>query len=597
LKEDPELSIKNLSAKEQLILITSLEQQLEDLEQEQTRLKQKNKTLVKKSSRFHDLFKNSTVAIIEEDLSDASILLKQLPCSSREEYSEYLSGNEPLLKQLISSIRVLDVNDAAIALHGAVNKEHLISSLDKLFIEESYNTFIDQFSILASEGDHYECETLGRKLDGEEFNVHLSAYYPDSEGRSVMITMMEITDRVRFLQQQTRKLSDIRKSKKKSDTLLKMTMDLSSKKNEKDILDTLLKQVNETVPYDTANIMLLQNSELVVVAHRGYENFGIEKFIDNLSTKLSSIGVFKTFNDLSKTLIIEDTSHFPGWEYFKETEYIKSVLSVGIEWQGEPIGLLTLDSVKTGTFSLDDAEKLKNIYHAAAITLQKSRMFKQAENDISERVKAEGFLIKDISEKELLLKEIHHRVKNNLAIIIALINLQNSKVSGKEEEDVFEELHLRVHAVALVHDKLYENHNIASIDFYSYVNDLVNSIRQLSVNCSEVTVSIDIDPDIYFDTDTLVPLGLIMNELLTNSFKYAYPDYCGELSVSLSLKKQKYFLEVRDSGPGYSEDILGGDFSSLGLVLVHTLADQIRGSVLMKNDDGAIVVIEFPYAE
>ncbi|MCK5201594.1 MAG: GAF domain-containing protein, partial [Spirochaetales bacterium] len=292
--------------------------------------------------------------------------------------------------------------------------------------------------------------------------------------------------------------------------------------------------------------------------------------------------------------IIEDTKTFPSWNNFPETSYILSFLSMPIEWQGDVIGLLNLDSDKKGSFSMEDVEKLKTICHAAAIALHKAKLFEQIEKDIEKRKETEIVLQLSLKEKELLLQEIHHRVKNNLTIILALINLQDAKLSNPAEIELFEELSQRIHSIALVHEKLYENYDLSSIGFYSYTYDLINSIRAVLVYRSDIKVEIDIPQNIYFDLDILIPLGLVLNELFTNSLKYAFPETGGEISVSLDTTEQYFTLTVSDNGIGYPEDVLKEGNTHLGLILVNSLVEQIKGSIRLNNIDGASATIRFP---
>lgn len=585
--------------KNQDILISNLEKELSELEGEKYSLKSDIKKFKKQKYRYYNIFKNSTVAIWEEDFSEAFKILKKLPCRTKEEYSNYLYENPVLLKDMIDKIKVLDINQTTVELFGAESKEMLVQSLDKIFIKESYNTFIDQFVTIATGGFHYECETIGRRLNGEEFHIILSVFFPDTDGKSVFITMVEITDRIKKEREQDRIFMEILEEKKNADTLIDITFALASKTDKNDILDFILEQTEKIVPYSSANIMLTQKDTMVVVKHRGYGRFGAEKFITKLAENIVSKGSIKTFKNNHLTQIIEDTQVSEDWKYIPETKYIKSVLSIPIEWQGEVLGLLNLDSTEKNTFSQNHLYVLKPICHAAAIAIQKVRIFEQIEKDIAQRKITEENLRLALKEKDLLLQEIHHRVKNNLTIIIALINLQDTKFANPSEIVLFEELSQRIYAIALVHEKLYENHNLASIDFFNYTTDLINSIKDVLIYRSDIYFNINIPKDIYFSLDKLIPLGLILNELLTNSLKYAFINSGGEITVTLIKSKTDnyYTLIVTDNGVGYPPSIFNGNNKHLGLLLVNSLILQIKGSVNFLNNKGAIVKIIFSASE
>ncbi len=577
--------------------IVDLENQLTQLENEQNSLKSSIKELEDQESRFYNMFKNSSVAIWEEDFSEAYMALEKLPCNTRTEYTEYLDEHPVILKELIGKIKIMDINEATVTLFNAENKDHLLSSMDKIFISESFNTLRDQFTIIATGGYHYECETIGHRFGGSEFHVLLTAFFPNKHDKLGFITMMDITDRFEKEQQHAKLLKETIEQKKIVDILMDITFSLSSKTNQNDILDTILEQIEELVPYSSANIMLHQGNNLVVVRHRGYDKFGAAEFMDKFSEKIVFMGAAKTFVDSSQMQIIEDTNTYPGWKKFPQTPYIQSILSIPIEWQGKVIGLLNLDSNKKSTFSQKDAEKLKILGHAAAITLQKAELFKQIEKDIEKRKKTKETLKFALEEKEILLQEIHHRVKNNLTIIISLISLQNAKSSNAFEVELFEELSQRIHSIALVHEKLYENHNLSNIDFYEYTYDLINSIRDVLAYRSDIRILIDIPQNIYFDLDKLIPLGLSLNELITNSLKYAFPKSGGEISVSLDKTDHYFTLSVNDNGIGYPDDVLAKENTHLGLILVNSLVEQIKGSISLNNSGGASATIRFSDSE
>ncbi len=582
---------------DQDILILDLENQLTLLEKDQDYLKKSLEKLEKQESRFYNIFKNSAVAIWEEDFSEAYKVLETLPCSTEEEYSKYLDEHPELLQKLIDSIRIVDFNEAAVKIFAAKNKEHLLSSVDKIFIRESFNTLRDQFVTIATGGYHYECETIGRRLDGALFHILLTVFFPDKQGKSAFISMMDITDRVEREEQQAKLLQETVEQKKIADILMDITFSLSSKTDQNDILNTILEQIEEVVPYSSANIMLLKNDKLIVAGHRGYDKFGAADFMTKFAEDIAISGAELTFRDNNQTQIIEDTNTSPYWKVFPNTAYIQSFLSMPIEWQGDIIGLLNLDSNKKAAFSYKDTEKLETICHAAAISLQKASLFEQIEKEIEERKKTEGILQTSLEEKELLLQEIHHRVKNNLTIIIALINLQDAKLSNPAEIELFEELSQRIHSIALVHEKLYENHDLSSIDFYSYTHDLINSIRAVLVYRSDIKIKIYIPQNVYLGLDKLIPLGLTLNELLTNSLKYAFHESGGEISVSLVIDERYYTLTVSDNGVGFPEDVLQGENKHLGLILVNSLVEQIKGSVNYNNTNGASVIIKFSDSE
>jgi len=218
--------------------------------------------------------------------------------------------------------------------------------------------------------------------------------------------------------------------------------------------------------------------------------------------------------------------------------------------------------------------------------------------DITERKNAEIEIKQSLSEKELLLREIHHRVKNNMQIISSLLNLQRSYIEDEDADNLLQESQGRVKSMALVHEKLYQTADLARINVEEYLRNLtMNLFHSYSVK-SGISLQMDVGK-IFFDIDTAVPLGLIINELVSNSLKYAFPHQeKGVMSISLHEKPDnrgagEYVLRVRDDGVGFPEDLDFHNTPSLGLQLVNNLVHQLDGSIELVRGDGTCFHINF----
>lgn len=221
-----------------------------------------------------------------------------------------------------------------------------------------------------------------------------------------------------------------------------------------------------------------------------------------------------------------------------------------------------------------------------AIVIYRSRLKLQ-------RAKVE--IEKSLSERELLLKEIHHRVKNNLQVISSLLELQSFGIEDEKTLSTFMEGQNRVKAMALIHQKLYQNEDLGEIDFAEYAGQLSRDLANIYPIAGKVSTSIHADSQVKFDIDTAVPLGLILNELISNSYKYAFEGKeMGELQVSIASKGEgKHQLMVEDNGKGLSEGFDLERAKSLGLRLVNRLTEQLYGTVEYYGDHGAKFVINF----
>lgn len=217
--------------------------------------------------------------------------------------------------------------------------------------------------------------------------------------------------------------------------------------------------------------------------------------------------------------------------------------------------------------------------------------------DITERKIAEDKIKVSLHEKEVLLREIHHRVKNNLQIISSLLNLQSRGIDNEEVQEVFKESQARVKSMAMVHEKLYQSQNLSRIQFKDYILSLVNNLLQTYLrDPSGIQLKTDID-DVYIDINTAVPSGLIINEIISNSLKYAFDDDRGEIKISLRKDDDEIVLKISDNGKGFSKDFDFRTTETLGLQLVNSLVQQLDGKIEIDNTRGVGFKISFKELE
>lgn len=233
-------------------------------------------------------------------------------------------------------------------------------------------------------------------------------------------------------------------------------------------------------------------------------------------------------------------------------------------------------------------------YEARMVTIGRSGIMVIV-RDISERKYAEKKIQESLHEKEVLLKEIHHRVKNNMQIISSLISLQLRHISNEGFQGLFIEIQNRVRAMALVHEKLYQSDNIARINIRDYFNSLKDIIwSSYSTIQDKVRIIADIE-DQSLDLDRAIPVGLIVNELLTNAIKYAFPEgNTGEINFSCRKNSDgKFLLQISDNGIGLPEDVNLAKSETLGFQIVNALVQQIGGSISIVSEGGTCVEIVF----
>ena len=224
------------------------------------------------------------------------------------------------------------------------------------------------------------------------------------------------------------------------------------------------------------------------------------------------------------------------------------------------------------------------------------RGFAKVMRDETERRQSNERLTTSLLEKEALLKEIHHRVKNNLQVITSLLTLQSNTVEDEKTREMFEEAVNRVRTIGDIHELLYRSPDLAYIDFKLYLQRLAQNLLSFyGVHPDQVRVVVSAE-DTKLELLAAIPCGLIVNELLTNSLKHGFPQgRSGQVRVSLDCKDGDCMLEVSDDGVGLPVGFAVEETTSLGLKLVSVLAQQLQGTVQFINSDGANVVISFPY--
>lgn len=221
--------------------------------------------------------------------------------------------------------------------------------------------------------------------------------------------------------------------------------------------------------------------------------------------------------------------------------------------------------------------------------------------DITERKDAEDKIRASLEEKKVLLREIHHRVKNNMQIISSLLNLQARYINDEQVVDILKESQNRVKSMAMIHEKLYQSSGLAKIGFRDYIKHLATFLSQsYVVDTERIRINTQVD-DVFLDIDTAIPCGLIINELVTNSLKHAFPNKMeGDINIQLKEGSEGYVLKVIDNGIGFPENLDFRSTETLGLQLINNLVMQLDGTAELKSDNGTefkIVFREMRYPE
>ena len=215
--------------------------------------------------------------------------------------------------------------------------------------------------------------------------------------------------------------------------------------------------------------------------------------------------------------------------------------------------------------------------------------------DITDRRKVEEQIKENLKEKEVLLKEIHHRVKNNLQITSSLLRLQSDYIEDLHAKELFTESQNRIRSMALVHEKLYQSNDLSRIKLIDYIETLSDLlVRSYGVDNNQIRLIIEGDAT-YLNIDAAVSCGLMINEIISNCLKHAFPEGCkGEIKIHLERNQEnKVILRISDNGIGFPADFVWEKSTSLGLQLVQTLVRQINGKIDINTGKGVELVISF----
>jgi PAS domain S-box-containing protein len=255
--------------------------------------------------------------------------------------------------------------------------------------------------------------------------------------------------------------------------------------------------------------------------------------------------------------------------------------------------LETEDGILVSSAIRDITERKNAERERARLIVQLEQLMAELEERVEERTKE---LSRSLREKEVLVKEVHHRVKNNLQIISSLLRLQARRFPSPEGRAVFADSQTRVQSIALVHEKLYRSKDLAHVAFDDYVRELVRTL--LSAHDGErrgIAATTDIDP-LNLSVDVAMPCGLLVNELVTNALKHAFPDgRPGTVRIALrSVGEHEVELAVADDGVGLPAEIEPRTAQSLGLELVATFAHQLGGELAVTRGSGTRFAVRFP---
>jgi PAS domain S-box-containing protein len=281
------------------------------------------------------------------------------------------------------------------------------------------------------------------------------------------------------------------------------------------------------------------------------------------------------------------------WRICTTTGQIKWVSGTGIPSKQDN-GDVIWDTIIT-----DVTDRRRSQSELENLVKQRTKDLQASQQVLEEQLKREQHLLSiiqtELKQKDTLLKEVHHRVKNNLQIISSLMRLQVDNHQDQQLKASFQDSQNRIQSMALIHERLYRSDDLSQIDTQIYFKELTDYLCQTyNTNSQHIEVILN-TPPILLEIDKAIPCGLIVNELFTNSLKYAFQNNDGgTITLTSQQLDQTYNLQIKDTGNGLPPDFDLSRSRSLGLRLVDRLVKQLRGSITMQYDKGMVFLIEFP---
>jgi PAS domain S-box-containing protein len=413
----------------------------------------------------------------------------------------------------------------------------------------------------------------------------------------VVLVFRDITERKRAEATRARLAAEVERRRRETEMLADLAQNLSASLDLDTVLQRVVAGAQELCASERAILMLREPDSDVLTARytvgapqMAYAGLRIE------SGKGMGGQVLRTARPWR-------TDHYATDPRFSK-EYLAgawasgniSVLAVPILTGTRVDGVFYVSNPPFHSFTDRDEELLVRLATHAAIAIQNAQLYRQAQEELAQRRQAEAQLTASLREKEVLLKEVHHRVKNNLQIVSSLLELQSDALDDAALLAQFRDSQDRIRSMALVHETLYQSQELARLDLARYIHTLsAQLVQSYNIDPQRISVRIQVDP-IVLDMDQAIPCGLILNELLSNAFKYAFPqNRTGEVHVELHADTaQQAALVVRDNGIGFPDEIDFRHTESLGLQLVAMLTEQLQGTIALERADGTTFTLTFP---
>jgi PAS domain S-box-containing protein len=287
-----------------------------------------------------------------------------------------------------------------------------------------------------------------------------------------------------------------------------------------------------------------------------------------------------------------DCNKLVGKNFFKDSNYISQIINIENHY------LKAYNTLKTEFIPSIEISRGKKTLFISGWIIPKIKNGKfngviLTASDITANKEAENILEASLKEKDILMAEIHHRVKNNMQIISSLLRIQSTFIEDEAAREVLLDSQNRIKTMAAVHESLYRSENFSQINMSNYISNLIKDLQSTYQQGNKINFSVDSSP-INLEIEMAIPVGLIINELVTNSIKHAFPnDREGNISINFQKISSEYILVIEDDGIGIPDNSIMENSHSMGMELVNALINQLDGKLKVKNLNGTIITIKF----
>lgn len=368
-----------------------------------------------------------------------------------------------------------------------------------------------------------------------------------------------------------------------------------------EVLWTVTRQAIAHLDYFDCVIYLYDEKKKVLVQRAAYGPKSPKNLeIMNPITLTPGIGIVGTVFATGIGEIINDTSKDP--RYIVDDAPRLSEISIPIIYKGKVLGVLDSEHPRKNFFSDQDFKMLSTVGAMISTKIAQAKSNEQVKKyqiNLERLVQRKTRQLEDSNadlrsknrEKEVLIKEIHHRVKNNMQIVISLLNMQANLTDNPKERAVFEESKDRIRSMALIHERLYLEKDILSISIGEYTVELVNELSASYRNEFDVKFEIEMEP-VQLSIDTAIPFGLMLNEAITNALKHAFKNQGGFIKISSVVEGDEMTITIHDNGPGFDFENYQG--KSFGLELMGILISQLNGTIAYEINEGSHYTVKIP---